>query len=212
VPYRQVRAAYSADIVRVYQAYGDDVADSALQSGTFAGPAFRMDRMTWIKPSFLWMMHRSGWATKLGQTRILAVDIERSGFDDALAEACLTAFQPTVHGSLDNWKLHIHRASVRVQWDPERDMDSRALAYRTIQIGLSGDAIRAFTSMWIRSISDITPCVVAIRAMVHSGDIAAATRLLPVEVPYPVTAAVARSIGAESTGRTDRDDRGHHLQ
>ncbi|WP_141653813.1 DUF4291 family protein, partial [Erwinia billingiae] len=32
--------------------------------GTFASPPFSMTRMTWIKPSFLWMMYRSGWGMK----------------------------------------------------------------------------------------------------------------------------------------------------
>jgi hypothetical protein len=41
-----------------------------------------MERMTWIKPSFLWMMYRSGWGKKdSGQNRILAIDITREGFE-----------------------------------------------------------------------------------------------------------------------------------
>lgn len=40
-----------------------------------------MTRMTWIKPSFLWMMYRSGGAQKdPGQKRIFAMDIRRDGF------------------------------------------------------------------------------------------------------------------------------------
>ncbi|MFM7854759.1 MAG: DUF4291 family protein [Flammeovirgaceae bacterium] len=26
-----------------------------------------LNRMTWMKPNFLWMMYRSGWATKHNQ-------------------------------------------------------------------------------------------------------------------------------------------------
>jgi hypothetical protein len=37
--------------------------------------------MTWIKPSFLWMMYRCGWATKPGQERVLAIQITREGFE-----------------------------------------------------------------------------------------------------------------------------------
>lgn len=48
------------------------------------GQKFKMDRMTWIKPSFLWMMYRSGWATKKDQERILAIDIKREGFNTFL--------------------------------------------------------------------------------------------------------------------------------
>ena len=60
---REVRAVYDAETIRVYQAYSDEIADAALAAGTFVAP-FKRDRMTWIKPSFLWMMYRSGWARK----------------------------------------------------------------------------------------------------------------------------------------------------
>jgi hypothetical protein len=62
VPERQVRALFDEETITVYQAYGHEIADAALEAGTFV-PPFKRDRMTWIKPSFLWMMHRSSWAT-----------------------------------------------------------------------------------------------------------------------------------------------------
>lgn len=40
--------------------------------------------MTWLEPSFLWMMYRSGCAQKEGQERVLAIDVTRSGFEWAL--------------------------------------------------------------------------------------------------------------------------------
>jgi hypothetical protein len=65
-PARQVRARYDDDTITVYQAYGHAIADAALAAGTFTSP-FSRTRMTWIKPSFLWMMYRCGWAEKPGQ-------------------------------------------------------------------------------------------------------------------------------------------------
>jgi len=59
MPGRQIRALFSARTVTVYQAYAPEIADPALVAGTFV-PPFRLGRMTWIKPSFLWMMYRSG--------------------------------------------------------------------------------------------------------------------------------------------------------
>ncbi|MGF6882260.1 hypothetical protein ABIA39_002859 [Nocardia sp. GAS34] len=44
----------------------------------FVSP-FSLNRMTWIKPSFRWLMQRSGWARKPGQEHILAVRITRAG-------------------------------------------------------------------------------------------------------------------------------------
>lgn len=64
VPEREVRAYFTPAAVRVYQAYSDPIADGALARQTFLSPSFSMTRMTWIKPSFLWMMYRSGWGLK----------------------------------------------------------------------------------------------------------------------------------------------------
>ena len=76
---RKINALYDDDTVRVYQAYRNEIADEALELGTF-GNHFKRTRMTWIKPSFLWMMYRAGWAEKEGQERILAIDITKDGF------------------------------------------------------------------------------------------------------------------------------------
>jgi hypothetical protein len=62
----------------MYQAYSPALADAALAAGRFVAP-FSFTRMTWIKPSFLWMMYRCGWATKPGQERVLAVEITLGG-------------------------------------------------------------------------------------------------------------------------------------
>jgi hypothetical protein len=43
--------------------------------------------MTWIKTNFLWMMYRSGWATKHNQEKILAITIKKEGFLDILSKA-----------------------------------------------------------------------------------------------------------------------------
>ncbi|WP_242600511.1 DUF4291 family protein, partial [Erwinia billingiae] len=35
-PEKQIRAFYTKDFIRVYQAYSDAIADAALENGTFA--------------------------------------------------------------------------------------------------------------------------------------------------------------------------------
>lgn len=64
--HRQIYAKYDDETITVYQAYSECIAVPAVQEGRFVMP-FSMDRMTWIKPSFCWMMYRSGWAMKSGQ-------------------------------------------------------------------------------------------------------------------------------------------------
>ena len=61
-PIRQVRAAFSQSTVRVYQAFSVEIAEKAIAQQNLVSP-FKLDRMTWIKPSFTWMMYRSSWAT-----------------------------------------------------------------------------------------------------------------------------------------------------
>lgn len=184
-PDREIRAQYDAKTIRVYQAYPDAIADAALTHGTFVSPPFKMDRMTWIKPSFLWMMYRSGWGMKdAGQTRILAIDISRKGFDWALAHSCLS--HPDKSMSADEWQSIKANAPVRIQWDPERDLLLQPQPYRAIQIGLGKQAVDLYVREWIERITDVTPLAHQIRALVDQCDLRSARDLLPVERPYNV--------------------------
>ncbi|MEJ3654706.1 DUF4291 domain-containing protein [Actinomycetes bacterium KLBMP 9759] len=195
VPVRQVRADFDDDTLVVYQAYSPHIAEPALAAGTFVSP-FRMERMTWIKPSFLWMMYRCGWASKPGQERVLAVRIRRSGFEEALAGACLSHFDHTVHSDHDEWARRLRETTIRVQWDPERSIRLGQLPHRSLQVGISGPAVRAYTSEWITGLTDVTPLARQVHAAVQAGDLDTARGLLPVERPYPLPADAAAAIGA----------------
>jgi Domain of unknown function (DUF4291) len=194
VPARQVRAVYTADTITVYQAYSPSIADEAVRLGRF-GPGFRRGRMTWIKPSFLWMMYRSGYATKPGQERVLAIQITRQGFEWALGHAALSHVDPAVHADYEAWRLSLSMP-VRVQWDPERDLFGRALDHRAIQVGLSGQAVERYVDEWIVGVVDVTDVARSVAELVDAGQVGAATDSLPVERPYPLSAAIATSVGA----------------
>jgi hypothetical protein len=112
-----IRATYSDRTIRVYQAYRREIAIPALAAGRFV-PPFSMTRMTWIKPSFNWMMYRSGYATKPGQEVVLGIDITREGLEWALQNAVLSRFSPTVHSSAEEWQNLLTVKPVRIQWDP----------------------------------------------------------------------------------------------
>jgi hypothetical protein len=86
-------ALHDDETLVVYQAYSPAIAEPALAEGTFVEP-FRRERMTWIKPSFLWMMYRSGWATKPGQERVLAITIALAAGKHDAARRLLPAEQP----------------------------------------------------------------------------------------------------------------------
>lgn len=181
-PNRQIRAVYREEAITVYQAYDPAIADPAVAAQRFV-PPFKRERMTWIKPSFLWMMYRCGYATKPGQRRVLAIEVSREGFEWALAHACLS------HGVQDK-----ERYPVRVQWDPERDAHHNALLYRSIQIGLSGPAVEHYLTDWTLSITDITPRVTELHQRLRAGhDI---TPDLPPERPYPLTPELTQILAA----------------
>jgi hypothetical protein len=188
---RSVRAQFDYDSIIVYRAYGNDIAQAALSAQTFVAP-FRLERMTWIKPSFLWMMYRSGWATKAGQERVLAIRCRRDGFDWALAHAALSAFDPALHESEDAWRTSLRESPVRVQWDPDRDVRLNPMTRRAIQIGLTGAGEHRYVKEWILEITDVTPAVRDIHELVGHGDL---ETLLPVESDYPVEQSVADRLG-----------------
>ena len=60
---RKIFANYDEEGIYVYQAFKPTIVAAALKHGTF-DKGFSLDRMTWIKPSFGWMLYRSGYATK----------------------------------------------------------------------------------------------------------------------------------------------------
>ena len=97
-----MRPSFTDRDITVYQAYSPQITEAALAAGTFAAP-FKRDRMTWIKPSFLWMMYRCGWATKPRQERVLAIRITRDGFEWALAHAALSHYEPGTYHSQQQW-------------------------------------------------------------------------------------------------------------
>ncbi|MFE5493493.1 DUF4291 domain-containing protein [Streptomyces virginiae] len=183
-PHRGIRAVHTDTTITVYQAYAPHLGIPAARDGRFPA-AWKRERMTWIKPSFLWMMYRCGWAAKTDQETVLAVEITRAGFDRALREACLSHYEAGVHADRAAWQESLRRAPARVQWDPERDLHLNPLPYRSLQLGLSGPASRAYADEWTVSIRDVTPLAREVHGLLRSGEDDAARALLPLETPYP---------------------------
>ena len=181
-----VRAAFDDDAVIVYQAYSPVIAEEALRLGTF-GPAFSLSRMTWIKPSFGWMLYRAGYGRKPGQDRVLRISISHEGFRAVLAAAVPSSFQRHLYPERDAWDAALRASPVRYQWDPDRDLVLVALPRRAIQLGIAGDFVRRYVHEWIRRIEDVTGLAHAIQAGERP--------LVPDEIPYPLEPATLRSLG-----------------
>jgi hypothetical protein len=196
----QIRADHDVRTLVVYQAYGPAIAGPAAAAKRFV-PPFSLGRMTWIKPSFLWLMERSNWAQKPGQERVLAVRISRAGWEEALAAGVLTAYTRGVHRDPEDWERQFADAAVHVQWDPERTIRGAGRDINAIQVGLSRHIIDRYVAAWTVDITDITPLVRKIHALVTAGKPDRAQALLPRERPYPLPPALARRIAADPAAR-----------
>ncbi|MBN8851223.1 MAG: hypothetical protein BGO55_10030 [Sphingobacteriales bacterium 50-39] len=192
---KEIRAFYTDRYIRVYQAYNDAIADSALMNKRFVSPPFKIERTTWIKPSFLWMMYRSGWATKENQQRILAIDITHQGFSWALEHSCLSHFISTVYSSREEWQRVKANSPVVIQWDPERDIYLNKLPHRAIQVGLTPEAAKKYINDWIIGISDITELAQTIKSFLDKKDITQGITLLPEERKYPLPEGIIEKLG-----------------
>lgn len=181
---KQIRAFYSDDFIRVYQAYNHSIANSALENKKFISPPFKIERTTWIKPSFAWMMYRSGYATKKDQEKVLAIDITHEGFLWALENSCLSHFDGSLYESQIEWDRQKKSSPVVIQWDPERDLFLNKLDYRSIQIGLTPAAVPSYINDWIVDITDITSIAHTLRSSVSTNKTITDMSLYPSEKPY----------------------------
>lgn len=179
-PYREIRASYTDTHIVVYQAYKAAIADAAVSTQKLnASPDFRPGHMTWIKPSWGWMMYRSGYAAKdAGQERVLAITMPREHFVGLLERAVLTSHggesapppsrrredgDRTGNGNgagagtgRDDGLNRVKSVDVKVQWDPERSAKLETLPHRSIQIGIPGALSETWARRWIANIEDVT--------------------------------------------------------
>lgn len=180
---RAILAQYDDSTIVVYQAYRPSIGNFATEKGYFGGD-FKLSRMTWIKPNFLWMMYRSGWGTKPGQEVILAVRLKRDAFDLILNQAVHAKYIPEIYETKAEWQKAVARSNVRLQWDPDRTPKGERLQRRAIQLGLRGDAIAKYAKEWIVEIEDISDFVARQRGYVIDENYAALKT--PTEHIYPV--------------------------
>jgi len=175
---KQIIGRLENDRIVVYQAFNDQIADYAIKHQKFGGPHYSFNRMSWIKPGFLWMMHRAGWGTKEDQQRILAISLPLVHFKTILSEATLTSFDQRLYTSKEEWKAELERTDVRLQWDPDHDPFGNKQARKAIQIGIKDAMLKKFCTEWIIGIEDMTEFVKAENSKVLKNDIS------DLNVPY----------------------------
>lgn len=192
---RHILAQFDAGTVVVYQAFRPSIARFAAEHGHLEGGGFGLSRMSWIKPNFLWMMFRCGWATKVDQERVLAVRLRREAFDGFLSEAVASTPGQVAGRFADDeaWKAAVARSDVRLQWDPDHHPSGNAVERRAIQLGLRGPALRRYAREAIVGVEDVTDFVITQRAHVERRDWSAL--VTPREEVYPVTPEQAAVLG-----------------
>ncbi|MEL6987814.1 MAG: DUF4291 domain-containing protein [Bacteroidota bacterium] len=154
-----VTGQQTQDHIVVYQAYNAQIANYAVAHQRFGGNHYSFNRMTWIKPNFLWMMYRSGWAQKPNQERILAISISKEFFIHLLKEGEVTSIKQSHYSDTTEWKKMLDRSEVRIQWDPHHRPDESKLERKAIQIGIKGSLQKEFGTKQIHFIEDITDFV-----------------------------------------------------
>lgn len=177
-----ILAQFDDQSIIVYQAYSPKIATSIVQSQNFhseecKSSGFSMERMTWIKTNFLWMMFRSGWASKPNQERILAIKITRKGFEEILSNAVGSHTRNS-----DETKAPRQTDEVRLQWDPDHlPNGSKVEGRRAIQLGIRGKMLQRLSNEFIVGIEDITEFVLENRIKTEENEL-----MIPVETVYDI--------------------------
>ena len=177
---RHILANYNQETISVYQAYVNDIAKYAVKNQKFGG-SFGYSRMSWIKPNFLWMMYRSGWASKIGQEHILEIIINRIFFEEILEKAVKSTYDPELFETKEAWKKAIELSEVRLQWDPDHTPKGEQTIRKAIQLGLRGSILRRFGEKEIIKINDITNFVIEQKANMEKS---MEELLIPIERVY----------------------------
>lgn len=163
--------------VYFYQAYNDDIADWAVNNQRLGGPSFNPHRMTWMKPSFAWMLYRSGYATKPNQQRILKIKLAHLDLAEILVGCSIG------HGG--------GGTNGRIQWDPARCLmtsengepkKSSSSDERAIQIGIKGPLSRTFVDGALQ-ITDVTALAKLLGTAHGADDVPSAMQALESQLP-----------------------------
>jgi len=179
-----VLAHFDAHTIVVYQACGESAGRHAIAHQQLGDLDSGVDRMGWITPAFLWMMHRSGWGTKPGLEITLGLRVRRPFFDRLFREGDASAFHEAMQATAEEWKRGADPFEARMQWDADRAPDGTGLARRALQLGVRGNALKALATTELLEVIDMSPFVEAQRAPAQAGAPWPGLRT-PIEHVYP---------------------------
>jgi hypothetical protein len=164
---RHILAQQTDEQIVVYQAFNPSIANFAVEHQFFGGNHYSYGRMSWIKPNFLWMMYRCGWAEKENQESVLAIWLLKKDFDTILGEAAHSSFKKEFYPTQEAWKQDLIKRSVRLQWDPDHDIYGNKQERKAIQLGMKGKILEKFGKTMVTKIEDITSFVKEQKAIIE---------------------------------------------
>lgn len=179
---QHILAQYDDESIIVYQAYRPAIGLFAEKNQYFGGE-FGLNRMSWIKPNFLWMMYRSNWARTPGQEVVLAIRLKRNFFDQVVKTAVPSTYDNKLYQTREEWKHAVHKSDVRLQWDPDHDPAGGKCIRRAIQLGLRGKMLEQYSQEAIIEIINVSQFVTEQRKYIcHSYE----NLRIPLETVYPL--------------------------
>lgn len=187
-----IYADYDEEGVYVYQAFKPKIVKVAVELGTF-GKGFGLDRITWIKPSFCWLLRRSKYGTKNRMQAIARIKLSHEAFLEILNQSIETHWNESLFSKEDDWTKKINKSDVIHQWDPERDLIGKRLDRQAIQIGIRGQVIKKYVSDFIIGVEDVSDLAHAIGkvAKSRSNNFPA----IPIEKEYKVSEGLFLKLG-----------------
>lgn len=162
-----IYAEHDEEGVYVYQAFKPKTVEFAVKNGTF-GKGFGLERLSWIKPSFGWILRRSKYASQHRMTAIAKIKLHHWAWLEILNQSIPTHFDDRIFKNEDDWQRALNASSVIHQWDPERDLVGRRLPRQSIQVGLRGDTLKKYVTDYIIKVEDVTPLAVEIGRLVKA--------------------------------------------
>lgn len=154
-----ILAQQTDDHILVYQAYRTSIADYAIKHRVFGGNDYSYSRMSWIKPNFLWMMYRSGWAAKPRQERVLGIWIKKTDFEKVLMSSTFTSYAQSTLATEDEWRATLDAKPIRLQWDPDHYPNGEKHLRKAVQLGIKGELLQEFGTEMIEEIIDLSDFV-----------------------------------------------------
>lgn len=190
---KQIYAAYDNEGLFVYQAFKPKIVATAAAKGTF-GTGFNTNRLTWIKPSFAWVLQRTKYATKHRMNAIARIKLSHEGWLHILQQSIPTQYDAQRYPSEEVWQQALEPAPVIHQWDPERDLVGKKLNQAAIQVGIRNEELSlSYVNDWILGIEDVTDLAHEIGAVYKQHNLS--LPVVPEEKLYPISEELGLALG-----------------